>query len=151
MHRTAFGFTLIEVLLVVAIGALLATLSMQGIRAYGDMQELRSAEQDLILLFRDTRQKTVAAESSVPYGLQVATSSVTRFIGATFDPATTTNEQFEYAGIQLNAALADGTNEVTFARLTGAPSATGTIDVEHTRSGAVRTLRIAPTGHVERE
>jgi len=151
MHALRSGFTIIELLVVMAIMAIVVAFSVTAIQSYAQQQQLRAAEAELVSLFRETKQRTVAAESDTQFGLRLATSSITRFVGDTYDPAAANNLQVLFSGVALTSSFANGVDEIQFARLTGVPSATGTIMIEQIRTGEVISLYLTSTGELRRE
>ncbi len=148
-HTKEAGFSFVELFIVMGIVAIVATIGAGAIRDYADAQQLQAAEQTLVNLFRDTRQKTLSAETDTQFGLFIATSSVTRYMGEDYTTASGTYEQFDLPGVALQATTSAVGDEVRFTRLTGDPSATGTIMIRHLRSDTARTLRISDVGLLE--
>ena len=146
MPTSRAGFTLIEIVVVLGLLAIIILFSVGEIRDYAATQQLQVAEQELVSFVRETRQRTLAAETSSQFGLRFATSSVTRFEGAAYtdDPSSHTTHTFP--GATLTSPLISSDTDLVFSRLTGIPSATGTISVQHVHTGAVRELRLTDAG-----
>lgn len=141
------GFTIVELLVVMVIIGFLLAFSVTGIARYAAYQTL-SAETTAVYGFvRETRERTLADGDGV-FGIYIATSSITRFRGPVYDPATSTNETLLVDTVSLSAGLATTSNAIHFSRLTGAPTATGTISVEHRETGATQTIFIHSSGVV---
>ena len=141
-----FGFTILELLVVIAILLIVSLFSFVAIREYALYQQMQSAEQTLTALFRETRQKTIAAETETNFGLHFASSTVIRFEGASTTTAPEENVVIEIPHVVITTMFSDGSNAVRFARLSGRPSATGTIAISGIQTDRVRQLYITDTG-----
>ena len=146
MHMFNKGFTLLEVLVVITILLVIATFSMFAIQNYAHQQQLQAAEQTLTTAFREARQKTVAAESDTNFGLLFSTSTVVRYEGQDSTVAPESYETIDMTNVTLSAVFSDGSNEISFARLTGRPSATGTIMLQSMQTTAERLFYVTDTG-----
>lgn len=143
------GFTLIELLVVVVIVGLLITATVTSLIEYRDVQVAKASVAEVVSVIKETRQKTVAAETATQFGVHVASSSLTVFEGSVYDVSNSTNEIFSIPGMSLFAQLSDGSNTLIFTRLTGEPSATGTIDIGYSRLNSTTTITIREAGLIE--
>ena len=146
MPTARAGFTLIEIVVVIGILALIALFSVGEIRDYAATQQLQVAEQELVSLVRETRQRTLAAETHSQFGLRFASSSVTRFEGAAYADEPDSHTEQTFPGVTFVSPLIDSDTDVVYSRLTGTPSATGTISIIHGQTGLVRELRLTDAG-----
>lgn len=141
------GFTIVELLVVLVIMGFLLAFSVVGVTRYAAYQTLSAEATEVYGFVRETREKTLADADAV-FGVHIATSTITRFRGPVYDPATSTNETLTLDTVTLTPALATTNNTIYFQRLTGAPSATGTIAVQHTETGELQTIFIHASGVV---
>ncbi len=143
------GFTLIELLVVVAIFGLLITVTITSLIEYRDIQVAKSSVTEVVSIIKETRQKTVAAETITQFGVYIASSSLTVFEGNVYDISNLTNKTFSIPGMSLSAQFSDGSSTLIFTRLTGEPSATGTIDIGYPRLNSTTTITIKEAGLIE--
>jgi prepilin-type N-terminal cleavage/methylation domain-containing protein len=146
--RGQSGFTFVEILVVLAVLLIIGTMSIAGFRAmYQDSGE-RIVAQEIADALREARNNTIGAKNDTVYGVRVATSSVTRFIGSTYSMGNASNTVYTYdAGVTATGTLVN--TSIVFTRLTGAPSATGTIFVRNADGTSTTTITIESTGLVE--
>lgn len=144
------GFTFIEVLTVIAIITILAGISTATFRNIHRQSAVRTASLEVADAFRDARSNTLGAQNDTVYGVHVSTSSVTRFVGSTYSQGAATNEEYLFdAGVTATGTLVTSGVDVVFARLSGIPSATGTIIIENDDVTSSTTVTIHGTGLVE--
>lgn len=143
------GFTLIELLIVVIIVGLLAVFIFSALTEYRDIQVAKAAVVEVTSIIKETRQKTVAAETTTQFGVYFATSSLVVFQGNVYDASNSTNKTFSVPGMSLRAQLSDSSSTLIFTRLTGEPSATGTIDIGYARLNSTTTITIKEAGLIE--
>lgn len=149
--NTQKGFTLVEILVSIAILSIIASIVYEGFMRYATTQRYRSIvseiRNDLVL----QRQKTLASYDDTVYGVYVGTSSIQFYTGATPIVGSPTNKiiTFSLYGITATSSFSNTLWYSTFARLSGTPSATGTITIFDTRSTASTTFTILRTGIIE--
>lgn len=143
-HR---GFTIVELLVVLVIIGFLLAFSVAGIMRYAAYQSLSAEATEVYGFVRETREQTLADADTV-FGIHIATSSITRFRGPVYDPATSTNVTLTLDTVTLASSLATTSSTLHFQRLTGAPSATGTIAVQHVETGDTQEIVIHASGMV---
>lgn len=143
------GFTLIELVVVTSLLVLVAAISITGFRNFAGFQQYNQAVSDVEFLLNQTRLSARSAEGDESHGIKFATSSTTVFTGDVYDSLDAANEVTTYQLITLEANLTGGTDEIIFSKLTGLPSATGTIVVTGTTFAASTTLEITDTGVIQ--
>ena len=151
------GFTLIELLIVLAIGGLIAGLAGPAFSRLPSGSQLDEVARDLEQVIRLARERSVAGVASSTNGVLLELNSGipdryilfrgTSYAGrdSTYDEATEIRE-----AIELNSALTNSATEITFSPLTGIPSATGTITLNHS-TGDNRVLQLNDLGLVSPE
>jgi len=141
------GFTVLEVAVVVGIIGVLATISMATFSSMQYRNALRIATEDVLLTLRSARTQTLASRNDTVYGVRIESSRITRFTGSTYTASSSANLVQNFAGsVQASLSLSASTSNIVFARLTGEASATGTILLTDTRSGATSSVSIEKTG-----
>ena len=136
--------------------AILVTIAAVGIAVFNRLIEqtaLDSSVQQVLSIFEEARSRTLASENDQQFGVHLATSSVTLFVGSTYNASASTNE---VTTLVRRVSISDismtgGATEVVFARLTGKASVTGTITLTLiSDTSQTHTLIINSTGLVER-
>ena len=153
MKTSKRGVTLVELLVATAI---LVTIAAVGIAVFNRLIEqtaLDSSVQQVLSIFEEARSRTLASENDQQFGVHLATSSVTLFVGSTYNASASTNK---VTTLVRRVSISDismtgGATEVVFARLTGKASVTGTITLTLiSDTSQTHTLTINSTGLVER-
>jgi len=143
------GYTIIELLIVVVLISILAVFSTSSFIDYRNEQIHRTSVLEVSTIIKETRLKTVSSETIDQFGVHIATSSVVVFEGTPFNIADVDNQTFLIPGATLGVTLSDASSEIVFTRLTGVPSATGTIDVVDKKLNSTTTLTIGSSGLIE--
>jgi len=120
------AFTLVEILIVIAIMIILTTFSITSFVNFSKRQALDASTQALASGLRDARSQTLASVEASQYGVAINTDGFTLFTGPVYNPSASTNKTFNFN--QYVSASSD-LSDVVFQRLTGNSSASGTIDV----------------------
>jgi prepilin-type N-terminal cleavage/methylation domain-containing protein len=131
-RHTQTGFTLVEILVVLAIIALLAGIIMPSLSGFHNQQALRNTTEDMLSLLNEARSDTLGSLNATDYSVLIQSNQATYFIGDTFSSTDPSNKTITFdqavavsptTGINLNG----GGTTVTFDRLTGGTSEYGTI------------------------
>lgn len=143
-----YGFTLVEIIVVIAILALVATISVVTFMNMHRDATLRATASDVYESFTNARERTLASENDTVYGVHLATSSITRFVGNTYSAGHASNTVFTFENIvSATGTLVMQNANIIFERLTGKPSATGTLYI---RNGvSTSTVTIHGSGLIE--
>ncbi|MDQ3075641.1 MAG: prepilin-type N-terminal cleavage/methylation domain-containing protein [bacterium] len=133
--RLRSGFTLIEILVVLGIvGMVLAIGSMVNFDTYG-REILTSEHSSLASVLYKARGMSMNNLYSMPHGVHVEPDSYVIFRGS---PYSFTNSNNEVLPRNPNIIITPADFEVTFAQLSGEPSATGAL----TMSDGTRTKTV---------
>lgn len=147
---SARGFTFVELLVAVAILALFTTVSIKTFGTMYRTSALRTTSLEIVNALRDARAKTLSAENDAVYGVRVGTSSVTRFVGSSYTPGHASNTVYYYeGGASATGTLVQSGVNIVFTRLTGEPSATGTIYVQSMNNESTATITVSGTGLIQ--
>jgi prepilin-type N-terminal cleavage/methylation domain-containing protein len=138
------GFSLIEMLLSVAIIGILAGLSLPIYETFIRRNDLEITAQTLSAAIRRAENYSRASKSDGVWGVSISGANAVVFQGASY--ATRTASLDESMAIPASIT-ASGVSEVTFAKLTGNPSTTGTITLTST-ANATRTITLNAKGTV---
>lgn len=138
------GFTLIEVLFVLAISAIFAGATFPLGQTYLRREELEKAVRDVASSVRYAQEKSQAGSFDSAWGVKVSSGSVTVFQGATY---ATRDSSYDQLVSMPTALVPSGTTEFDFARRTGRTTS-GTLTITDAW-GAVRTVAVNGFGTVE--
>lgn len=148
------GFTLIELIIVVAITGIIATVVLFGINNWKNKTFLDTEVEGVIALIEEAQNLTLSSFEDDNYGIHFASTTVTRFKGGTYNEVDPNNEVLELEGriIVSGLDLVSGGNEFVFERLTGEVLnyGTTTISVEGNNE-FTRQIVITKTGIINVE
>jgi prepilin-type N-terminal cleavage/methylation domain-containing protein len=143
------GFTLVEMLVVLAIIAILLLIATPQFNKFRQAEVLNAASRDVLSSLEKARSNTLSSVNSSEYGVHFQSDQVIIFKGLTYSVGAVTNESIsisEPASI-TNVTLggvSGSTGNVYFNRLYGAPSTTGTVTIS--TSSLSKTITISATG-----
>lgn len=118
------GFTLIEVLLSVAIIGMLVGISLPVYESFSRRNDLDVTAQGVVSLLRRAESYSRAVKADAVWSVEIQTSSATLFQGTSFASRNTAYD--ETVAIPSSVAPS-GLTEVQFSKLSAAPNTTGTV------------------------
>ena len=145
----ASGFTILEILIVLALLGLMASISMMGFKNFASYQQYNQAVGDVQFSLQQTRLNARSAVVDQPHGIHILANSITQFYGDIYNVTDTTNEVILFELVTLQADLTGGVQTIVFDKLTGIPSATGTIIVSGTAFESSTTIKISDAGVIQ--
>ena len=152
LEKIRRGFTLVELLVSIAILALLATLTYETFQKTNLSKALDTDALNVLSTLREARSLTLASKNASPWGVHLASSSVTLFQGTTYNAGGATNVVTNLSS-QVNVSsitLSGGGSDVVFQRLSGEATESGNTTLSLLASSSVkRTITIYKTGVVE--
>ena len=143
------GFTLVELLLVVSIFLLIVTFSVIGFKNFAGFQQYNQALNNVEFILNETRLNARSADSDSSHGVKFSASTITQFVGDTYSAVDPTNVVTSYQLVTFSTDFSGGVDEIIFKKLTGLPSATGTIEVSGVTFTAVTEVEVTDTGIVQ--
>lgn len=148
--KYAGGFTLVEILVVIAISAIVAVTAIAGFRALYQSSTLRAGSVEVFSAFMSARTNTLASQNGNVFGVQVSSTTVTRFEGDTFIFGNATNKVYTFeGGVTATGTLVTSGTSVVFTRLTGETSLGGTIYIRNSEGTSTTTIAVHKSGLVE--
>lgn len=128
----------------------MATLSYAALRGYAARQSFNQFVQEVILSINEQRHKTITASANSVYGVYVGTSSLVYFVGPTYSAGAASNLVTTLPpGMSATSSFAGGNWHISFARLTGEPTATGTITFFSAAENRYATVTVSALGLVQ--
>lgn len=130
------GFTIIELLLVVAIISILGTFSVAFYSRFVQQIGVQTAADQIVGQYRRAQFLTVMGREDNDWGIHLSGTTLTLYSGPSFAARTPAFDET----IQLNSAIGiSGLSEVNFSAPNGLPSATPSITI----SGAGSTVSLS--------
>lgn len=147
------GFTLIEILVVLALGALVTTFVALSFSKVNATEALDKNSDLVVSVLHEARAMTLSAVDDTRYGVHFDEDKAVLFRGAVYSAASATNVATtlnSQVGIR-NISLSGGGANVVFNRLTGATAQYGTLEI-YLKSAPTTylTITISGTGVAER-
>lgn len=148
------GFGVVEILIVLAILALMSTVVLPPLYNFKNQQVLKNTTEDIITLINKARMETLASKNSHYYSVHFASDRAVLFTDGVFNQNDSTN----YSVIFDNSVsipstgginLSGGGSDLIFNRLTGDTDQNGTIVLQLNSDTSIKkTITIRKTGIV---
>lgn len=150
-NRNDLGFTAIEVLIAIVISGIFVMLSVSVFSNLSNNQSLDKETNLSLSLIEKARMKTINSSNLSEYGVKFASTSVTIFPGTIYTSANASNTVYSLGGKAYiyDISLSNGTTTFYFNKLTGKPSATGTITFRLTGTTTEKIILINSAGLAE--
>ena len=148
-HKTSFGFTFIEILIVLVIITAISSIIAASLLSYTAHQALLGTTGIIIGELQDARSRTLSSQGGFQYGVHFQNDQTVLFKGATYNSADSTNEVTAFdSRMQIETiSLSGGSVDVVFDRLTGETASPGTVKVSVRSDPTVyKTITIQKTG-----
>lgn len=144
------GFSLLELLIVFALVGILTIISVAIFERMYKNSVLRAAQSEVYNALVSARARTLASENDTVYGVRLASTSVTRFIGSTFVSGTSTNQTYAFEGeITATGTIVSSSTPLVFTRLTGQSNIEGTIYLRTFGGTETSTVTVHKSGLIE--
>lgn len=142
----ADGFTLIEVLLSVALLGIVAAVSLPVQRVAMVNTDVSVARDDIVTTLRRAQIRSRATMNSDVWGVNISSGVITLFEGDDF----ATRDTDEDETIQVPGAVGvAGVTTVVFDQLTGFPQTTGSITVSSSETSFTEVIAIGGNGVID--
>lgn len=147
MHK---GFTLIEVLVVIGILVVLIGVSLTAFIKNSSKSNLDKEAKIILSYINNAREQTISSSDNSEYGVYFASTSVTVFKGKVYPASTSTIYEISAPSVSIfSFSLTGNTDRFYFKKITGEPSATGTIVIRNSANNMIQTITVKPTGIIQ--
>jgi|GEM_PF-250646 len=141
-RRLLTGFTLLEIVISIAILILIASAASVSFSNSRNVRELTTASQNVLSILRTTQSKTLAGEENSQWGVHIEQTQVILFRGATYAGAGFTEAYPLPSTIEIaNVALLGSGSDVIFKRIEGTTDETGTFELR-VKSDTTKTFSV---------
>lgn len=141
------GFTLVELFVVIVILTGLTAIVSTSMISFSRHQAFNSFGSGVELDILEQQRRSIASVENTEFGVDLTSSIIGYFASTTASTSHTTNVPSD---VTIGATLTGGATSFKFERLTGIPSATGTITLYSAGANATRTIIMRDSGLVER-
>lgn len=144
------GFSIIEVLVVVLLLTIIATIGMKTFFGFQEEQSLATYTSITISTLQKARDLTLASKDDTVYGVHFETDTITLFSGGVYSSGASSNEVIDmHSRLNMANTFASG-DDVVFTRLTGGVSQAGVVTLSlKSDSSKNQTVTISLSGLVE--
>ena len=145
------GYTLVEMLIVLAAIGLLVSMVALSYRTFGQRVDLQTTAQRIVVALDGVRERTLGSENDSAYGIHFETDRYVEFTGTTYNPGASDNIVREIDGrFAISSINLPGGPNVVFDRVTGHTANSGTLTVQTVASPiSSRTISIQPLGQAD--
>jgi len=145
------GFSLVEVLVVLAIMGIVASIVLAGFNSFSKSKSVSIGAETITAILRQARNETLTSKDSLAYGVNFGTNKITIFVAPTYSEGVVTNRDFTLNNnnTNLTVSLSGGGTAVVFSKLNGETTQNGTITVSVPGVSNTKTVTIYKTGLVE--
>ncbi|MDP3015144.1 MAG: prepilin-type N-terminal cleavage/methylation domain-containing protein [bacterium] len=129
------GFTFIELLIVISITAILATVGAMNLIGYRQERDLNFAVQEIITVLRNSQDRSIAQEEGSRWGIYFnnptgdSNDFYELFKGTSYAGGIVASKIALRSNIQFDTPTSNSSSTVIFAPITGLPSASITIKI----------------------
>ncbi len=146
------GFSLIEIVITLAVMAIISAISLSALSSSTDNEVLNKATDSVVSVFAESRSLTISAKNASNFGVHLTSTGPIIFKGNSYNASATSNIPLLLnSRVSINTiSLVDGSTDVVFDRFTGNTSNNGTFRVVLVSNPSkYKTVTVYKTGIVE--
>ena len=143
------GFSVVETIIVIAVGIILAAIIVSAFSGFRDSQALNSTAEEVVASINKARSESLASKNFLQHGIHFETNQVVVFQGITYSPsdvnnvATKLSPFIEISSTSLNGGGAD----MVFQKFTGKTGQNGTITLRVKKNTTkIKIITVESTG-----
>lgn len=145
--KRAPAFTLVEVLIVIVIGAILAILTIPVAIRFYQSQLVNDTALTLKQTLRRAQANAVAARNDSPFGVRIQSNELVLFQGMNYASRVTSED--EHIDVPSTVTVTSTYSEFVFSKVYATSSASGTIAITGPFGGATANLSVASSGKID--
>ena len=147
----SLGFTLLEFLIAIGILVILASIVTYAISSFKKEALLKDAKAKILNELNLARSKTLASDENSLWGVHFEPTKIVRFKGPSYSLTSPSNTEILFLPeVRIASILLGGPVDLTFVRLTGRASVSGTVVVELVSdTSRIATITIYSSGIAE--
>lgn len=145
------AFSVIEIVVIIAIGLILATITVSAFTGMRSRQALNATVEIISSTIQNSQAKTLASKKSKNYGVRFETNRLVMFEGGAFTEPNTANKEIKFSNLAEISiiSLNGGGQNMVFERLTGETNQYGSITIRlKNNMSETKTITIEKTGSV---
>ncbi|MCR4328137.1 MAG: hypothetical protein NUV53_01330 [Patescibacteria group bacterium] len=148
------GFSIIEITLVIFIGAMFAGLLFTGLWGYKNRNDFDTTTQEIVAVLREAQSLSAARASSTTWGIHFENSTTTAPFFAIFSATYGTSTRTGYyrlppSVVYVSSSIAQGdSKEIIFSQITGFLSAADSVVLQNISGSTSSTISITTNGVV---
>ncbi|MBI3634513.1 MAG: type II secretion system protein [Candidatus Yonathbacteria bacterium] len=148
LQVNSFGFTLLEILIVLSILGVLLSVILPSLNRFRQNSILNTETQEMITLINRARLLSVSSKNDQQFGVHFEATKVVLFVGAVYSAVAVTNEAHVFNSMLTLSSIAinGGGAEMLFEKVTGSTSQNATTTLLVIGTTASSTMVIRPTG-----
>lgn len=144
------GFSLLELVIGIAIIAIIAGISVATFAKFSRSSSVNKEADIALSHLEKARNQTLASVDSSSFGVRFSTSTITFYKGTTYSGSTGRVVQSIPSNVLVSYSFTGNAQEIYFNRLTGIPSATGTVTfTSRSNASTTKTIQVQATGLAE--
>ncbi|OGY62915.1 MAG: hypothetical protein A2745_02600 [Candidatus Harrisonbacteria bacterium RIFCSPHIGHO2_01_FULL_44_13] len=168
MRATFRAFTLLEIVIVLGITAIIASVGFMNLFGFRQRQDLNLETQHLVAFLRDAQQNSITQELGQQWGVHFSNPALVGKDYYTLFSGQNYNDGLAYATVFLRPSIAFfdpcenalvssgcsvGEKEINFSKLTGLPASPDKIDLGLASgiSNLLKTVKLTDAGTIEYE
>jgi prepilin-type N-terminal cleavage/methylation domain-containing protein len=130
-HTFIKAFTLIEIIIAIAISVLLVFFTVQTFSSFRDSQVLQGETSHALSMLNKAQSYTLNSKGDSAYGVRINADQIIMFQGLVFSSSSPSNEAYAlHSSVQISSTtLSGGGLDIIFDRLTGDTSNDGSFTV----------------------
>lgn len=145
------GFSFIEVLVAVAVIAIILTMATQTLKNFNNEKSLDAETNKIISIINEARSNTSSSKNFIEHGIHFEQSKITFFKGTAYNSSDPNNKEYKISGpVEIyNISLNGGSQDLFFKKLTGETDKYGTIGLRLINNLLkIKTIKISQSGVV---
>lgn len=152
LHNNKNGFTLVEIVVAMAIFAIIISIAIVTGRSFSGTVNLSNSEKIIGTNLKAAKTRSINSLNDTNYGVHFESDHIIIFVGSAFDVDDPTNEVIDLPdNVEVyDINLAEGGSDLLFSRLTGATNDFGVIKIRNTKNlSEIRQVVINQEGQID--